>query len=313
MAPIAGLLAFTLTFAACSQPQAAPSIPSSRSESMPLAVSQSLLGQSEGSASWMVRDAKKGPLLYVSDGSNSVFVYTYPGLKLTGTLKNFSQPLGECVDKAGNIWIANFGAQEMVEYAHGGTKPISTLKTDTDHTPYSCSVDTNTGNLAVSTWRGGSGPGYVSIYKQAKGSPTTYSDSSFVYLLYLGYDPKGNLFLDGVASGSAFRYAELPKGKTKFTSLKLNKSVGYPGNVQFDGKYVTVGDAEARAVYRTSGGKVIGTTTLSGSGTLAGYFIDGSTVVGADDSGVELYPYPAGGSPTGSVSVTNPSSVAVSK
>ena len=63
-------------------------------------------------------EAKSGSLLYVSDGSASVYIYSYPQLKLTGTLKGFSQPLGECVNKNGAVWIAKFfGAQELDEYA----------------------------------------------------------------------------------------------------------------------------------------------------------------------------------------------------
>jgi hypothetical protein len=256
--------------------------------------------------------AKVSSLLYVSDGSSSVYVYSYPQLKLTGTLRGFSQPLGECVNKAGDVWVANFGAQELDEFAHGGTKPISTLKTDTDHTPYGCSVNTKTNDLAVSTWRGGSGPGYLSIYKGSKGAPKTYPDSAFVYALYPGYDDKGNVFLDGVANGSAFRYAELPSNQTKLKSITLKKSIGYPGDVEFDGTYTTVGDQTARAVYRTMAGKVVGTTTLTGSGTLYGYFISGKTIFGVDDNGLGVYAYPAGGPATKSVYVANPSSVVLS-
>jgi hypothetical protein len=263
-------------------------------------------------SSWVSANAGTGSLLYVSDGSASVYVYSYPQLKLTGTLKGFSQPLGECVNKSGDVWIANFGAQEMDEYAHGSTKRMATLKTDTDHTPYGCSVNPKTNDLAVSTWRGGSGPGYLSIYKQSKGTPKTYSDSAFVYALFPGYDGKGNVFLDGLATGSAFRYAELPSGKTKLVAVSLKQSIGYPGEVQFDGKYVAVGDQTARTIYRTTGGKIDGKTTLGGSGTLYGYFIAGKTVFGVDTYGLGVYNYPGGGSPTNSVSIAHPSDVVLS-
>ena len=105
-----------------------------------------------------------------------------------------------------------------------------------------------------------------------RATPKTYSDSAFAYALFPGYDAKGNVFLDGVASGSAFRYAELPSGKTKLVAVSLKQSIGYPGEVQFDGKSVAVGDQTARAIYQTTGGKVNGTTTLGGSGTLSRLF-----------------------------------------
>lgn len=265
-----------------------------------------------GASSWVRAGAKSGSLLYVSDGSSSVYMYSYPQLKLTGTLKGFEQPLGECVNKNGDVWIANFGAQEMDEYAHGSTKRMAALKTDADHTPYGCSVNPKTNDLAVSTWRGGAGPGYLSIYKQSRGTPKTYSDSAFVYAFFPGYDAKGNVFLDGVGSGSAFRYAELPSGKTKLVAVSLKQSIGYPGEVQFDGKYLAVGDQTARAILQTTGGKVNGTTTLGGSGTLYSYFIAGKTVFGVDAYGLGVYNYPGGGLPTNSVSISHPFGVVLS-
>lgn len=259
-----------------------------------------------------VAAAKASALVYVSNGSTSVFVYTYPQLKLTQTLKGFEQPLGECVDKSGNVWVANFGAQELDKYAHGGTKRIATLKMDAYHTPYGCAVDLATGDLAVTTWRGGNGPGYVSVFKGAKGKPTTYSDTKFVYALSLGYDNKSDLFVAGVGSGSAFQYAELAKGKKTLTPVKIKQSIGYPGDVQFDGKYVTVGDEVSRTIYRISGLKAVGATTLAGTGTLAGSYIYGNSILGVDDSGLGVYAYPAGGSPTASVGISGSASVVVS-
>jgi hypothetical protein len=65
--------------------------------------------------SWMLPNAKKKDLLYISDsfpyGSNDVFVYSYPKGKLVGKLTGFNEPSGNCVDKAGNVFITNFGAR----------------------------------------------------------------------------------------------------------------------------------------------------------------------------------------------------------
>lgn len=76
---------------------------------------------SDHSRSRMAPDAKTNDLLYVSDvGTNDVYVYSYPKLKLEGTLTGFATPDGECVDMAGNVFITNFGTQQIFEYAHGG-------------------------------------------------------------------------------------------------------------------------------------------------------------------------------------------------
>ena len=67
-------------------------------------------------------------------------------------LSDSNSPYGECVDKAGDVFVADFGGNTgtpaILEYAHGGTKPIATLS-DPGYYPESCSIDPTTGNLAV--------------------------------------------------------------------------------------------------------------------------------------------------------------------
>lgn len=110
------------------------------------------LGESNAlrhSGSWMAPDAGKKSLLYVSDYQNdAVYVFSFPAGELTGTLSGFAGPFGECTDTAGNVFIANARPPEVLEYAHGGTSPIATIK-DPGQYPYACSVNPTTGNLAV--------------------------------------------------------------------------------------------------------------------------------------------------------------------
>jgi hypothetical protein len=73
----------------------------------------------------MLAEAKSDDLLYISD-VDTVTVYSYPKGKHVGTLKGFYRPLGECVDNAGNVFIAD-GRDSILEYAHGGKKLIQTL------------------------------------------------------------------------------------------------------------------------------------------------------------------------------------------
>src|SRR5580704_9380706 len=88
-------------------------------------------------------------LLYISSPSNgNVYFLTYPKGKLVGTLTGFQEPFGLCSDTAGNVFIPDSEAGDVVEYAHGGTSPIVTLN-DVGYLPADCSVDPLTGNLAV--------------------------------------------------------------------------------------------------------------------------------------------------------------------
>lgn len=268
-------------------------------------------------SSWIQPDAKKKPLLYVSSAlTEYVYVYSYADQKLVGTLTGFGLPYGLCADKAGNVWIVDDGHQQIVEYKHGGASPIATLG-DPGEYPEGCSVDPTTGNLAVTNFYSTSGDGSISVYAHASGNPANYSDPSIANFRFCGYDDKGNLFADGVKISSAFAFAELPKGGSSLTIIALQQNIEWPGGVQWDGKYVAVGDTDAGIIYRTNGagGKVKGSTTLGDANYVNQFWIAGKTVVAPsqDGSNVGLYTYPAGGAPTKTISVEEPFGAALSK
>jgi hypothetical protein len=91
--------------------------------------------------SWMKPGAKRmNKLLYISDQrSNDVYVYEYSTGYLVGRLTGFYMPWGQCVDAVGNIWITDYQAQSVDEFAHGGTQVIKTMRTH--GVPDSCSID----------------------------------------------------------------------------------------------------------------------------------------------------------------------------
>jgi hypothetical protein len=166
-------------------------------------------------------------------------------------------------------------------------------------------VNINDGDLAVTN----STTGSVSIYKEAKGDPTTYSDSTFMPITsFLSYDDKGNLFVDG-RWGLFFRFAELPAGSSTFTNIYLNRSVGFPGGVQCEGKYVAIGDREydqikpphqtsAIDLVKVSGssGTIVSTMFFPGQHNVIQFWIQGKRVVGPDPTSAtsDIYSYPGG-------------------
>lgn len=201
----------------------------------------------ERDGSWMLPEAKGEDLLYVTT-LYSVKVYSYPAGKHVGTLGNVPGSGQECVDAAGDVFIAS--DRVILEYKHGGKKPIGTF-TQSGYNPGDCASDPMTGSLAV-TWSNFSSDqfnGYVAVYQHASGNPTTYSLSGMVPT-WCGYDDKGNLFCDGEPNhGSAFRFAELPKGGSALESVSLNQSIGFGYSVQWDGKYLTVQDSDVNKIY----------------------------------------------------------------
>jgi hypothetical protein len=252
----------------------------------------------------MATEAVSQDLLYVSN-VRTVTVYSYPRGKLEGTLKGFYSAQGECVDQHGDVFITNLGTNQIFEYAHGSKKRLRTLTSYGG--PAGCSVDPTTGNLAVSNLTVGS----VAIYTDARGKPKLYKDPAFKEDFWCGYDDKGNLFVDGESSTSAFEFAELPKGAGSLENITLNQSISFPGGVQWDGTYVAVGDQSRSPVvyqFAISGSKGIkvGSTPLgSGAVDTKQFWIQGQTIIapnfnpGSRGRGdVLFYKYPAGGTAT---------------
>jgi len=247
-------------------------------------------------------------LLYVTGACGGICVFSYPGGTLVGELADSNTPFGECVDKSGDVFVVDFGAEGgtagVVEYAHGGTSPIATLS-DPGYYPEACSIDPTTGNLAVTNDSSGSGAsGVVAIYANAKGDPTDYADPKISYMNFCGYDDDGNLFVDGQYEG-AFAFGEMLKGSSSFKRIKLTQAPGYSLNLQWDGKYVALA-ASSTVIYHVavkgSKGTVVGTTLLNGpvSGTEVQFWIQGGTIVAPYGTGnspdeVGFWKYPTGG------------------
>ena len=262
--------------------------------------------------SWMAGDTANQDLFYISDrGTNKVYAYSYPQGTLEGTLSGFHSPAGLCVDKAGDIWVSEQGSGHIKEYAHGGTKAIAVLD-DAGELPVSCAIDPTTGNLAVANYyrkRPHIGHGSVAIFTDAKGKPTFYKGKLALYGYFCGYDDKGNLFVDGTSHESGgFLFEELAKGSARLRNITLTGgTIYFPGQVEWDGKYVAVGDQTygrrqgAAGIFRTTGagGKIVGVTTLKAYGDVVGFWIQGKTLVAPNYSArlAQLYKYPAGGDP----------------
>jgi hypothetical protein len=275
--------------------------------------SVSVGGHSAHARSWMLPEAKSDDLLYLSDRGNSsglgsdVLVYSYPKAKPVGTLTGFASPAGMCTDGNGNVWISNFDGGTIVEYAHGGTEPISTLKVPSIF-PQGCSIDPTSGNLAVVGYgpEKPNVPGRILVYAGATGTPQVYR-VRFGETSFCGYDNKGNLFIDGFGyyEKPSFAFGEIPKGGATFKRISLRHSIGYPGPVQWDGKYVAVGADDSNYInrYAIRGDRAVqvgGNIVLDGMYVNAAW-IHGSKVIVTDRgnsiSQVLLYDYPAGGQP----------------
>jgi hypothetical protein len=309
-----GMCAAAAIFAGCGGSQPPIGAPGAMPQTSALAT------HGDRGTSWMLPEAKNEDLLYVTNSDNSgggtVSVYAYPSGKNVGGLDGFDNPVGSCVDNVGNVFITNSNGRTIYEYSHGGAQPINTLET-ADNEPIGCAIDPLTGNLAVATLGEGAS---VAIYRNARGKPKFYLFRSEGDAYYCSYDGSGNLFVDGYSYyqyNNHFLLAELPRGKKHFTDIRLNETLYTPTGVQWDGKYIVVGDgSKHQAVYRVDvmGSQGIIKRTISLADPPEGFWIRGERLINANYyNQVEFFRYPAGGSASKNIADGNfPSSVTVS-
>ncbi len=164
--------------------------------------------------SWTLPLAAGEDLLYVSGQNQSVTkIYTFPGVKLVGSLSNSGSTGGLCSDRNGNVFITTQSA--IYEYPHGLASPIATL-TDPQPSAYGCSVDDATGNLAViSTYGGGDLPAGTAVRVAPSRSICDQSNRVIRRLRR-----SGNLFVDG-------RVTPNDAGLLRASQGRLAISVGY--------------------------------------------------------------------------------------
>jgi hypothetical protein len=256
-----------------------------------------------GGASPALPGERGGDLLYVSDQETDVVdLYSYPSLRKVGVLTGFeSTPAGMCTDRNQNVWITAGSAGAIFEFAHGGSTPFNRLSVPGEF-PIDCSISPATGDLAVTSLSG-----HVLVFPNASGSPAAYTDPSMAKAWFCGYDPKGDLFVDGIGPSSNFVFAALRKGKGSLSNITLSVPVAAPGGVQWDGRDLTVADGESGYVYRVdrATGQVIKMIDLNLVGErTGGFWIQGRRIVVpvVTSNTVGIWRYPHGSEPIKKIS-----------
>lgn len=210
--------------------------------------------------SWMRPGTNKlSRLAYIGDwGTNDVYVFDYPTMEQVGTLTGFDEPYGMCVDQKGDIFVANFGNGELIEYAHGGSSPINTYASD--GYAIGCSISPS-GDVSETDFYTSTGAGDVCVWKGGSGSSTCYSDGNACYYMWtFGYDRAGDII--GVGEYSSIVECMLPSGGSSMETLTAKGiTIDFPGGTQWDGKYIALGDQEAGGTYKSG----VWEATLSGT------------------------------------------------
>jgi len=104
-------------------------------------VQGTFVGQPPASATTPTRPAAAQTLIYACEFTANACVWYVHGMnQVAGALSGLSLPSGIGVDSAGNVYVANFGAQNVPVYAKGSTMVLRTLD-DTGHLPVDVKID----------------------------------------------------------------------------------------------------------------------------------------------------------------------------
>ena len=284
--------------------------------------SQLIAQQAARGESWMLPEAKSEDLLYVSDdGDDDVVVYSYPKGKLVGRLTHgISNPQGVCADKNGNVFVTNNSPTELIEYAHGEKTPIATLPDGNNGFHIvSCSVDSTSGNLAATNSYGVSYPyeGTIAVYVGAQGEPRYYSKQSISGFGYCAYDNRGRLLYSAENDNYRTIFGELTHDGI-LKSIKVKQSFGeapigwYRGLLEVGNRNTTIFQFNVRRRQTVPKGSI----GIAGASGYYQFTIFRGVIIVADFSGGKIlfWPYPAGGSPTKTITqrLRNPFGVVVS-
>ncbi len=286
--------------------------------------------------SWVSPDAKLAPRLYFASdsGTDDVYIFTMPGMALKGTLTGFSEPQGECADTKGNIYIANTGTEQVLEYSRTGT--LLNTYSDSYGYPVGCAINPMNGDLAVADIFGFSGAGQVLVYSSPSSSPTVLSNPNQYYYYFDGYDKSGDLWVSGKDESGSYMVSDCGASSCSTVSLS-GGTIYFPGAVQWDGtsgNWVLFdqlcNDSEAACSYPVSASGVLGSPTIyeNYNGTSACDIVQGviaanmhKYVAGGDyeycgnaSTSVNRWAYPAGGKPTNysTSSISEPIGAAIS-
>lgn len=294
--------------------------------------SSSRLPPAERPKAWMAGDAGHNDLLYVTKPNDGVVeVLTYPKGQPAGQLTGLAWPLGTCVDKTGDVYVTDYTAGAVAEFAHGGSQPLRTL-TVPKSGPIACAVDRRTGDLAVTTaGNSSSASAAIIVFRKAKGRGKAYTAKTILNYDFCTYDNAGDLFVDGTPApgyGYDFQLAELPRGSGSLEPVDVANGLSWGAPLQQNGGDLLAGRPVSPSIlrYTVNGGYAteVGSTALADAYDAVGFIIAGSKAIVINEYYVNryvarwnvlLYRYPAGGDNVGDLleSSTPLGSVALSK
>lgn len=257
----------------------------------------------------------------ISDfGNNDVNVYDDSGNLMATLTSGLSNPQGMASDRKGNLYIANTGAGNISVWAAGFNGPPTTWD-DSGQFPADVDVRNNGGfGAATNIFAQNGGPGSVTLYRNGN-NIANVADPSVLEAFFCAFDKTGNLYFDGFDANGAIAVWEIAHANTggrTVQELTYNATILFPGGVQVtnDG-HIAIQDQSGFQILtfnppvNGSLGTPTATTPLTGAGDPVTFAFKkfNHHLYTADAALLDSneYPYPAGGSPENTISISGAS------
>jgi hypothetical protein len=253
-------------------------------------------------------------------GTSNVFKCTVTKCVTVGS--GWNLPTGIATDAKGRVYVVDAKNARIVVLSATGSQ-IAVLGDPGDFLPYGVAVALD-GTVAVTNLCGGFGPagctspGNIVFYAPGSTSPTRTVTGVMFRFQYGAFDKYGNFFNTGSDQSGAVHLAAVPTfGTTNYDlgpALGVNFSLGAAGGVQVanvgglkGSDMLLVADPSVPDIVPIALPNLAlgGPIALSGVVAPAGFGLqkgDAQFAMADQSSGsVEIYAYPAGGAPLGSV------------
>lgn len=221
--------------------------------------------------SWVLPKCSGPIIFYASLATEVIKMFPQSGVndgpcgKLTGK-SGLYLPQGLFVDAHDNLWVANSGEKNILEFAPGAISPELTL-IDPAGEPAGVAVDNNNGTVYVTNLQGVHGAvGNIQVYASGSTEPTgQLSDPNINNPFYVAVDNVGNVYVTYDDTQGVGQIDEWLGGAG--SAVNLNVALGGPGPIM---------TTKSGALLVCDQGVAICGEFKPGSGTLSDTFGQGS-------------------------------------